>query len=228
MSVTCPKCRSAVPEADVQPAKYLAECKRCKEPFVLEVPVTREKPPVPAGVQVTDDGVTRKLAFRWFTPKSLLMVVVCVAWDAFLIWWFWNTVIVRPTLAGTFIPLVHVVVGVALKYRTLCDLVNRTVIEVGDVLRVQHGPIPWRGVEVPATDVTAVICVPVLHRGKGTSKVNFTVQATTESGPTLTLLTGLDTLSRAQFFEWVIEDWLELSPAAEVDERVANVPREGP
>jgi hypothetical protein len=59
--------------------------------------------------------------------------------------------------------------------------------------------------------VVAVETVPVLHRGKGQSAwVTFTLRATTESGPEVTLLAGLDTLPRAQFFEWQIEDWLDL------------------
>lgn len=206
----CPKCRSAVPDADVQPARYLAECKRCKDFFTLDVPAVKERPPVPAGVVVTDDGITRKLAFRWFRPRTLLMVLACVGMDAFLVWWFWNAVVLRPTLAGTFFPLIHVAVGVCLKYRTLCELVNRTAVEVGDMLRVQHGPIPWRGVELPATDVTAVETVPVLHRNKALAWVTFTLQATTESGPTVKLFTGLESLPRARFFEWQIEDWLDL------------------
>lgn len=226
MPVTCPKCRSPVPNADVQPAKHLAECKRCKEPFALNVPAVREKPPVPAGVQVTDDGVTHKLAFRWFRPQTLLWVLFCIVWDAFLIFWYWKALGgPRADWFAVLFSIGHVAVGVMTKYRTLCELVNRTVVEVGDVLRVRHGPIPWRGVEISAPDVTAVVCVPVLHRGKGSSKVRFTVQATTESGPTLTLLTGLDTLPRAQFFEWMIEDWLDLSPASETEEEGANVSR---
>jgi hypothetical protein len=216
VSATCPNCRSVVPPGDVQPDKHLARCAKCKQPFALPLlPLDpAAPPPVPAGVEVTDDGVTRKLAFRWFRPRTLLMVLVCVAMDAFLIWWYWTALARWPAVSwpGTLIPLVHVAAGVVLKYRTLCELVNRTAVEVGDVLRVQHGPLFWPGAEVPATDVTAVVCVPVLHQNKGSAWVKFSVQAETESGPSVTLLTGLDTLSRAQFFEWKLEEWLELSP----------------
>lgn len=215
MPVTCKKCRTAVPPEDVKADKHLAECKRCQEPFALDVPAVSARPPVPAGVQVTDDGVTRKLAFRWFRPQTLLWVLFCIGWDAFLIFWY-SKILGGPRVDwfGALFPTGHVAVGVAMKYRTLCELVNRTAIEVGDVLRVQHGPIPWRGAEVPATDVTAVVTEPVLHRGKGMSaRVTFAVRATTESGPAVTLLSGLDSLPRAQFYEWQIEEWLDLPPA---------------
>lgn len=211
MPVACPKCRTVVPSADVKADKHLAECKRCKDFFTLDVPAVKERPPVPAGVRVTDDGVTRKLAFRWFRWYTPLMVPCCIAWDAFLILLFSKVLwagrvewIAIPFLSG------HVAFGVAMKYKTLCGLTNRTVIEVGDVLRVRHGPLPWRGVEVVATDVVAVETVPVLHQGKNSAWVNFTLQAITESGPTVPLLSGQDTLLRAQFFEWQIENWLGL------------------
>jgi hypothetical protein len=215
MPVTCKKCRTAVPPEDVKADKHLAECKRCKEPFALDVPAVSARPPVPAGVQVTDDGGTRKLAFRWFRWWTPLMVLGCIAWDGFLILLF-SKVFGGPRvdLLTTFFLSGQAACGVVMKYRTLCELVNRTAIEVGDVLRVQHGPIPWRGAEVPATDVTAVVTEPVLHRGKGMSaRVTFAVRATTESGPAVTLLSGLDSLPRAQFYEWQIEEWLDLPPA---------------
>jgi hypothetical protein len=203
-----------VPEADVQPAKHLAECKRCKDFFTLDVPAVKERPPVPAGVRVVDDGMTRTLSFRWFSWRTPLWVLFCIVWDAFLIFWYWKALGgPRADWFAVLFSIGHVAVGVMTKYRTLCELVNRTVVEVGDVLRVRHGPIPWRGVEISAPDVVAVETVPVLHRGKGQSAwVRFTVQATTESGPTVTLFTGLESLPRAQFFEWQIEDWLDLLP----------------
>ena len=216
MSVACPNCRSAVPAAEVKADRHLAWCPRCRSPFPLPVPPlpAGTVPPLPAGVEVTDDGVSRRIAFRWFHPGTLLTVLFCVAWDAFLIFWYSKALAPWPAVnwGAVHFPLGHVAVGVAMKYRTLCDLVNRTAVEAGDAVRVPHGPLPWPGAELPATDVTAVYCEPVVHRGKGSARVDFRLRAATEGGPTVTLLAGLDSLPRARFFEWQIEAWLDLRP----------------
>jgi hypothetical protein len=216
MRVTCPNCAADIPAADVELTTRLAKCRGCDEVFPLPASVTDPDalPPVPPGVKVTDDGLSRRLSFRWFGPGTVFGGLFAIAWDTFLVFWYWNAAFKGPiNWFATLFPVGHVAVGVYLKYRVLCELVNRTVIEVGDVLRVWHGPFPWPGgVELPAVEVLAVFCVPVASRGKKAVTVSYTVKAATEEGSEVTLLTGLDTLPRAKFFELTIERWLGLPP----------------
>jgi hypothetical protein len=205
-----------IPAADVNLHTRLAKCAGCDDVFPLPAGVTDPTalPPVPAGVVVTDDGLSRRLSFRWFGPGTLLQGLFVIGWDTFLVVWYWNAAFKGPVdwFAVVF-PVGHVAVGVYMKYTLLCQLVNRTVVEVGDVLRVWHGPVPWPGgTELPASEVIAVYCVPVASSGKKTITVSYAVKAATEDGPEVTLLAGLDTLPRAKFFERQIERWLDLPP----------------
>lgn len=215
MRVSCPNCAAAVPAADVELTTRLAKCRACDEVFPLPAGVTDPDalPPVPPKVVVTDDGMSRRLSFRWFGPGTILQGIFAIGWDTFLVFWYWNAAFKGPIdWFGVIFPVAHVAVGVYMKYRVLCELVNRTVIEVGDVLRVSHGPFPWPGgVELPAVEVLAVFCVPVAFKGK-TITVSYTVKAATEEGPEVTLLSGLPTLPQAKFFEMKIERWLGLPP----------------
>lgn len=215
MRVECPNCAAAIPAADVELTTRLAKCRACDDVFPLPASVTDPTalPPVPAGVKVTDDGLSRRLSFRWFGPGTVGQMVFVIGWDAFLVFWYWNAAFKGPIdWFGVIFPIGHVAVGVYVKYRVLCELVNRTAVEVGDVLRVWHGPMPWPGgVELPSSEVTAVYCVPVAYKGK-TITVSYAVKAVTEEEPEVTLLSGLPTLPRAKFFERQIERWLGLPP----------------
>lgn len=226
MPVTCPNCRSVIPAEDVELTTRLAKCRGCDEVFALDVPAAAPEPraermpPVPTGVRVTDDGFTRRLEYRWFTPAAFFLVFFCIAWDGFLVFWY-TMAVGGGGKAGGFqwlavlFPIAHVAVGVGLTYFTLCLFVNRSTVTVADTLRVRHGPLPWPGnVTLPAEAVTAVYCEEVVRTGKRGPNYSYTVKAVADDVRAVTLLSGLDTLPRAKFFELKLEEWLNLPPKA--------------
>lgn len=232
MPVSCPNCRSVVPAADVELATRLAKCRACDEVFTLDLPGETSAPrraavaddgipPVPTGVRVTDDGVTRQLEYRWFTPVAFFLVFFCIAWDGFLV--FWYTMALGGPFAndGPFgllmvvFPVAHVAVGLGLTYFTLCLFVNRTRISVDDRLRVQHGPLFWSGgVNLPADGLSRLFCERVVSHTRRGMSVSFKLMAETSDGRAVQLLSGLDGLPRAKFFERQLETWLGLPPTA--------------
>lgn len=227
MLVACPNCRSVIPAADVELSTRLAKCRGCDEVFALDVPgaastrptVEEGMPPIPTGVRVTDDGFIRKLEFRWFTPAAFGLLLFCIAWDSFLVFWYSMAFGGAAQGNGGFdwvmvvFPIVHVAVGVGTTYTTLCLFVNRTTVSVGVRLRVVHGPLFWPGqVSLPADAVTAVYCEDVVRRGKGGTSVTYTVKVVAGDGREVTLLTAIDGLPKAKFFERQLEAWLGLPP----------------
>ena len=224
MPVTCPYCRSAIPADDIELTTRLAKCRACDEVFPLEVPAAappvEHPPPIPVGVQVTDDGLTRTLEFRWFTPVAFFLLIFCVVWNGFLV--FWYSVVVGGAdgrdefyWLGVLFPIGHVTVGLGLAYFTLSLFVNRTTVTVDHSLRVWHGPLFWPGgVTLPADGVTAVYCEQVIRRGKRGPVVSYAVKAVTADGRAVHLIGGLEELPRAKFFERKLEGWLGLPPTA--------------
>jgi hypothetical protein len=225
MPVSCPSCEAVIPADDIELSTRLAKCRGCNEVFPLDLPGTAPPPraedggipPIPTGVRVTDDGVTRQLEYRWFTPVAFFLVFFCIAWDGFLV--FWYTMALGNGPGGGFgwllvvFPVVHVAVGLGLTYFTLCLFVNRTRITVDDRLRVQHGPLFWPGgVNVTADGLTRLYCERVVSNTKRGVSVSFKLMATTADGRAVPLLSGLDGLPRAKFFERQLEAWLGLPP----------------
>ncbi len=223
MPVTCPQCAAVVPVADVDLGTHLAKCRGCNEVFAFDAPapppapVVGPMPPVPKGVTVTDDGVTRTLRFRWFTPAAFFLLFFCIAWDSFLVFWYSKAVGMGPKVPWLMVvfPIAHVAVGIGLTYYTLCLFVNRTLVTVDSALRVDHGPLFWSGQALlPADDITALYCEMQVSRGKGGPSVTYLVKAVTTDGREVTLLARLDTLPQAKFFERQLEAWLGLPPTA--------------
>jgi hypothetical protein len=227
MPVTCPNCQSVVPAADVELSTRLAKCRGCDEVFTLDVPAAASPPadgvmpPVPDGVVVFDDGFTRRLKYRWFSPVAFFLLFFCVAWDSFLVVWYSAAFGGAAKGAGGFewlmvvFPVGHVAVGVGLTYFTLCLFVNRTTVSVGERLRVEHGPLFWPGqVSLPAEAVTAVYCEEVVSHGKRGRSVSYAVKAVADGGRAVTLLGTITELPRAKFFERKVEEWLGLPPTA--------------
>lgn len=232
MRVSCPNCAAAVPAADVDLGTRLAKCRACDEVFPLDVPRAAapplvpsddaDIPPVPSGVRVTDDGFTRRLEYRWFTPGAFFLLFFCLAWDSFLVFWYsaaFGGLVNGPggsfNLMMVVFPVLHVAVGLGMTYFCLCLFVNRTTVVVDDALGVSHGPLFWPGqARLPTGDIAALYCVSVVTRGKGGTSVTYQVKAKTTDGREVNLLSRLDTLPRAKFFERQLEAWLGLPPTA--------------
>ncbi|MCU0703064.1 MAG: zinc-ribbon domain-containing protein [Fimbriiglobus sp.] len=224
MPVTCPKCDARIPAADVELSTRLAKCRRCDEVFALDLPGGSRPDnlamlPIPDGVRVDDDGYTRRLSYRWFTPVVFFLAFFCVAWDSFLVFWYTMALAGPVKGAGGFqwlmvvFPVAHVAVGVGLTYYTVCVFLNRTTVSVGDRLKVEHLPLFWPGqVSLPADAVRAVYCEQSSTTRKGTTRFHYTLKAVKDDGRAITLLANLDSLPRARFFERKIEEWLNLPP----------------
>lgn len=116
-------------------------------------------PPAPIGYRDAPSSEPPKLVirFRWFRWIAVFLVFFCIAWDGFLVTWYTVGLTSGAPLIALVFPILHVAVGVGMTYYTLALLVNRTRIAIeGGRLRVRHGPLPWRGVDVDASEVSAL------------------------------------------------------------------------
>lgn len=237
MPLTCPRCRATVPAADVELSTRLAKCGACDEVFGFDVPPPRPGPvPLPERLRVIDDGTTRSISQSWFHPGLLFLVFFCIAWDSFLVFWYWMALVGPPGNApppgapGNWLvivfPVLHVAVGVALTYSTVAGLFNRTVVSVADGrLRVTHGPVPWSGNrDLDAADIGQLYCDEQSAsynwwggRGNiwsawGWPMSRFRLMAVLADGRALNLLGGIEQKTTALFYEQQLETWLDIPP----------------
>jgi hypothetical protein len=164
--VVCPNCRAGVPVEDVELSNRLAKCRRCNEVFSLtwdEVVTPQPRPsrsssisvlsPVPRCFTVTSTADGGRLEYRWHNPFAYLYLAVLPL----------PLISAGLYFGGSGMPFFVLLLACAMPapliYSGLCMLVNRTVVEVGEEVRVWHGPLPWPGrvsVGLISSDVVAV------------------------------------------------------------------------
>lgn len=241
MQLNCGQCGAPVRAADLHLDRGIAVCSACGSvqrlsgptaadaPSHSETPANRKPPgdvPVPARFTVEDGGHELTIRQRWFQWALLFLLFFAIAWDSFLVGWYWmltsgpfggNDGMPGPFKLIFFIfPIAHVAVGVGLTYFVLAGLLNTTVIRVADgMLSVRHGPIPWRGnLDLPTDGIEQIFCQNKLHKsrnddGHTTTSMQYEVHAVV-SGEKKKLLGGLHEADHALFVEQRLERFLNL------------------
>lgn len=234
-AMTCTSCRAVVAADDVDLSTRLGKCRSCGSVFEIADQVVRagarDAAPlaIPAGyeVQGLDDKIPASplgyrdaqiseppklvIRFRWFRWVAVFLIFFCIAWDAFLVNWYGMAAIMGdPPLIMLVFPIVHVAVGVGLTYYTLALLFNRTriAIEAGR-LRVRHGPLPWPGVDVDASEVSAVEVFEEPRKSNRRGRDTFRVMAHV-GGRAVDLLRRVEDPHAARFIAAAISKTLSL------------------
>lgn len=168
----------------------------------------RPELPVPEGVRVDRQGDRVAVSWRWFRPaEHLTLLVFCIAWDAFLVFWYMTATSMGSDWIAIVFPIAHVAVGLGLTYTVLTGFCNRTTIHAGPSrLEVTHGPLPWLGNRrLARSDVRQVYATKDLVQGKHRTREVFHLCALMDGGSEVRLLKDVGSHARAQYFEHVIE-----------------------
>jgi len=166
--VHCTNCSTLVPASDININTMTGKCAACDHIFKVNSPATHNDdspPPRPKNISVEsgtgngspgakqeiypyfNHGESLHLKMRWFTPMLFGLILFCVVWDSFLVFWY-STALAHgntPWIAIVF-PIGHLAVGIGLTYSTIAGLLNTThVLADQQVVTIKHGPVPWRG-----------------------------------------------------------------------------------
>jgi hypothetical protein len=225
----CENCGAPI---EVRPRELVLICRECgyeqrlsgvdptvDAPFKNLPPVSNGEPlepivPKPRGIKVDDDGYRLRIRRRWFGPQYIFLLFFCIAWDAFLVFWYSMAFQVDAPWIMVVFPIAHVAVGVGLTYFVLAGLLNTTTITADpQELMVRHRPIPWRGnVKYAASQIRQ------LYVKRDKAEVNgsktFSLYALLLNRKAVKLLSGLLEPSQGQFIEQEIERHLGIAPEA--------------
>ena len=157
MQLTCKSCSKPIPAEDVNIKMAIAKCMACDAVFSFaedlgagqrEAAIAeRPRVPEPKGFSVENWGSDLVITRRWFTPAVFFLVLFCIFWDGFLIFWYGIAFTQKevPWIMVLF-PILHLAVGVGLTYFVICCFVNRTWIKVSmGQLTVRHSQLQWQG-----------------------------------------------------------------------------------
>lgn len=245
MQLKCGQCGAPFRAADLHLDRGIAVCSACgsvqrlpasvgsgssDDSELLPAPKPLGDVPMPAAFMVEDNGHELTIRQRWFHWALLFLLFFAIAWDSFLVGWYWmltsgpfggNAGMPGPFKLIFFVfPVAHVAVGVGLTYFVLAGLLNLTVIRVADgMLSVRHGPIPWRGNLDLATDgIEQLYCQNKIHKsrnddGHTTTSMQYEVHAVV-NGQKQKLLGGLHEADHALFVEQRLERFLGIEDRA--------------
>jgi predicted RNA-binding Zn-ribbon protein involved in translation (DUF1610 family) len=181
--------------------------------YASDLPLERKRlpRPRPREVMVEQRNHGLLLSWRWFSLKYIPMLFFCIAWDAFLC--FWYNIAFRmestPWIMIVF-PIAHVAVGIGLTYSTLAGFVNGTTLHLdSQKFMVQYDPMPWYGeVTVPVNELDQLYCKE--NRSSSDSGTHYSYQlcALLKDGRKLDLVKNLESPDLAAYLEQQIETWL--------------------
>lgn len=171
--------------------------------------------PIPEKFRIVRSVGELVVTWRWFNPAMhLFLLFFVIAWDAFLLFWYFGA----PGQDGDWItmvfPIAHVAVGAALTYFVLAGFVNRTTVRAArGVLTVSHGPLPWAGNRrIARADLKQLYVTEVSHPAKnGQITKSWDLCALLDNNKALRLLTRLDTYEQGRFLEHAVEDYMNIT-----------------
>lgn len=245
MQLKCGQCGAPFREANLHLDRGIAVCSACGSVQRLPGPINSNvssdsespsvrKPlgdvPVPDRFTVEDSGQELIVRHRWFQWALLFLLFFAIAWDSFLVGWYWmltsgpfgggNGMPGPMKLLFFVFPIAHVAVGVGLTYFVLAGLLNSTIIRIADgLLSVRHGPLPWLGnLEVPTDGIEQIYCQNKLRtrrdeNGYASTPMHYEVHAVI-SGQKRKLLGGLQAPDHALFVEQTLERFLHIEDRA--------------
>lgn len=219
MTIHCPQCRSKVLADDLNMQALAGMCRSCHAVFSIldqlpagdpvreAAPAARAEVPMPGKFKLERAGSDFVIVWDWKTPAMWFLVLFCIFWDGFLLFWYSMAFGTDSPLIVKIFPLIHVAVGLGLTYFVVCMFVNRTFVGVaGGNLTVTHTPLPWPGNRVmPAADIEQLYCFERVHRGKNGTSITYEVNAVDRGGRKVKLVGGLQEAEQALFLEQEIE-----------------------
>lgn len=192
----------------------------------------RPNVPLPSGIRVVEDTTTTiesgdyrtaagsdfrlVLTRSWFTFQLFFLAFFCIAWDSFLVFWYFTAATSKgpvPLLMIIF-PIAHVAVGVGLTYSTLAGFLNKSWITLTpEALTIRHGPLPWLGnCRLASSDIRQLFCEQATSRGRNSS-TTYTLSAVLSDGRKVPLLKSLPSQDQALYIEQRVETCLGIEDA---------------
>jgi hypothetical protein len=219
--IACPNCGEIVPASDINIMALMAKCVGCDHVFSISPHSARHDsldtaPSRPSGI-THETGMSGELILKrsWFHVALFGLLFFCIAWDAFLIFWY-SIALFGPAKPGggfdvmmVVFPIGHVAVGVGLTYYVVAGFLNKTKVMVDfESLTVSHGPIPWRGNQSLRREEVKEIELEFAGINTNSYKPSMTVNVHLQDGRQLVLLSSIPD-RQAEYIAWQLAETLK-------------------
>ena len=217
-TLNCPSCGGNV-KIQEGTTKYV--CAYCGNEHILSgIPEEkiekfsnfRDIIPIPESVEFQDEMHYMRIDQKWFSWKYVPMAFFCVAWDAFLIFWYTMAFTSHATWIMIVFPIAHLAVGVGLTYSTLAGFFNKTVLELTpEMLTIWHEPLPWIGeTRIATREIKQLYCTDMVSNNENGSSIHYNLVMVNSAGRARKIIKNLESKDVAIFIEQHIEKWLNI------------------
>ena len=220
MDIHCKRCNKPIPSENVHLDNHMAKCSNCDAVFDFRDQVTRVEAhkrsvlEAPKGIdlQTTMDGL--QIVRKWFSKKTIGLLVFCLFWDGFMVVWFGIAISQKQWAMAAF-GTIHGAVGVGISYLCLAGFINRTYIKISfRDLSISHKPLPWfGGKHVSLGDIKQIFTKEKIHRNKNGTSYSYEVHFQDHEGIETKLVSGLEKPDQALYIEQEIESTLGIVDA---------------
>jgi hypothetical protein len=222
MDLTCNACGASMGKDDIHRDLAVIKCRACGSIFDLlprppedhpDPPAQRKREKVapPEKFDIARKHDALQISWKWYSHALIGLAFFCVAWDAFLIFWY-NIAFSHEEIPWIMVvfPIGHLAVGIGLTYRTVAGFFNRTTLRATpDRLTIVHSPLPWLGNRnIPTRHLSQLFVKERARRRDNTTSYSYDLLAIKRDGSRLKLLKGLDEVEQALYLEQEIEEHL--------------------
>lgn len=220
IELKCRNCGSALSPADISPQLSAARCPHCHSLFAIAIPASpaaaqplpRPEAALPARFSIHREGPDLVISRRWFSHVVWPLIFFAILWNGFLVVWHGIALASGMWFMSVF-GLIHTAVGIGLIYFIIATFCNQTVIRAGSGrLRIQHGPVPWRGnQDLASSELHQLFCREKITRGKNGTSTTYQLEAVLRGNTRKTLLKNLPEPEHAIYLEQQLERFLGLT-----------------
>ena len=155
---------------------------------------------LPKGFKVEYQKGQIRVSIRWFKPLFVYLFFFAIAWNSFLVGWYYLVSSIGTSFAILFYIVPVIFIFVRLK------------------LSVRHFPLPWYPAPtIPLSHIEQIYVTREVRRNQDSTTVSFSVRAVTRDNKNQLLLRSLEDLEQALWLEQEIETTLGIR-----DRRVAG------
>lgn len=223
-ALKCPNCGSQLRDTDMNLDTGIVRCSYCRALSTLPTRTaptlegfrTRSPVALPPRMTCDQDGVDVIITRSWFSHAAWFLVFFCIAWDAFLIFWYTMAFAAGAPWIFKIFPIAHVAVGVGLTYTVLTMFMNRTLIRAGSgQFSIRHGPLPWFGNFIcDSSAIEQLYCKENISHGRQGSSTTYQLWANLRDGTSKKLIGSVMDIEQVLFVEQRIEKALGIRDKA--------------
>jgi len=176
---------------------------------------------MPKNITIELSAGTMTIVRRWFSYIFVFFLFFSLFWNFSVLGYYTGMVNSICSNGEGFVageaeimalafPLLHLAIGLAFLYYTICGFVNRSYISISyEALEVNHRPLAWFGNKRIAThDIRQLYCEKIRGSRGG---VSYNVNVITVNFDKIKLLTGLLQYEQASYIEKKIEERLGIT-----------------